>query len=104
MNPNREEALFALALEKSANKRPAFLDAKCAVRCRRSLVEAHFFQQRLETRLGAQGVETRIDFETRTKSILLLITSLQPIQALVLFAESKMEKRPQRRRDIALLH
>ena len=27
MNPNREEALFALALEKLAEKRPAFLDA-----------------------------------------------------------------------------
>jgi len=26
MNPNREEALFALALEKSAAKRAAFLD------------------------------------------------------------------------------
>src|SRR5208282_2063271 len=29
MNPNREEALFALALEKPADKRPAFLDAVC---------------------------------------------------------------------------
>ena len=29
MNPNREEALFALALEKLAEKRPAFLDAVC---------------------------------------------------------------------------
>ncbi|MSU58721.1 MAG: tetratricopeptide repeat protein [Pedosphaera sp.] len=29
MNPNREEALFALALEKPADKRPAFLDAMC---------------------------------------------------------------------------
>lgn len=29
MNPNREEALFALALEKPADKRAAFLDAVC---------------------------------------------------------------------------
>ena len=29
MNPNREEALFALALEKPAEKRAAFLDAMC---------------------------------------------------------------------------
>jgi len=29
MNPTREEALFALALEKPAEKRPAFLDAMC---------------------------------------------------------------------------
>jgi hypothetical protein len=29
MNPSREEVLFALALEKPANKRAAFLDAIC---------------------------------------------------------------------------
>ncbi|MGA2557382.1 MAG: protein kinase, partial [Verrucomicrobiota bacterium] len=29
MNPSREDALFALALEKPADKRPAFLDAVC---------------------------------------------------------------------------
>ena len=29
MNPTREEALFALALEKPADKRPPFLDAMC---------------------------------------------------------------------------
>ena len=29
MTPSREEALFALALEKLAEKRPAFLDAVC---------------------------------------------------------------------------
>jgi WD40 repeat protein len=29
MNPNREEAIFALALERPADKRPAFLDAVC---------------------------------------------------------------------------
>jgi hypothetical protein len=29
MNPNREEVLFALALEKPADKRSAFLDAMC---------------------------------------------------------------------------
>jgi eukaryotic-like serine/threonine-protein kinase len=29
MNLSREEALFALALEKPAEKRPAFLDAMC---------------------------------------------------------------------------
>ena len=29
MNSNREEALFALALEKPADKRAAFLDAMC---------------------------------------------------------------------------
>ena len=29
MNPNREEALFALALEKPAEKRAVWLDAEC---------------------------------------------------------------------------
>ena len=29
MNPSREEALFALALVKPEDKRPAFLDAMC---------------------------------------------------------------------------
>ena len=29
MNPNREEALFQLALSKPATKRAAFLDAMC---------------------------------------------------------------------------
>jgi hypothetical protein len=29
MNPSREEAVFALALEKPAKKRAAFLDAMC---------------------------------------------------------------------------
>jgi hypothetical protein len=29
MNASREELLFALALEKQAEKRPAFLDAMC---------------------------------------------------------------------------
>ena len=29
MNPNREEALFALTLAKPAEKQPAFLDAMC---------------------------------------------------------------------------
>jgi hypothetical protein len=29
MNPTREEARFALVLEKAADKRPAFLDAMC---------------------------------------------------------------------------
>ncbi len=29
MNPSREEALFALALEKPAEKRAVFLDAMC---------------------------------------------------------------------------
>ena len=46
MNPNREEALFALALEKLAEKRPAFLDAVCegdtALRARlEALLAAH---------------------------------------------------------------
>ena len=46
MNPNREEALFALALEKPAEKRPAFLDAVCegdtALRARlEALLAAH---------------------------------------------------------------
>ena len=29
MNPNREEVLFALALEKPVDKRATFLDAMC---------------------------------------------------------------------------
>ena len=63
----------------------------------RSFVKADFFQQRLEARLGSQGVENLKHFETPTISILLVITFLQPIQGLVLFAESKMEKHPQPR-------
>lgn len=49
MNPDREEALFALALEKPVQKRSAFLDAVCdgdpALRARlESLLaaQAHF--------------------------------------------------------------
>jgi len=76
----------------TTGKRPAF-----GARHRRSLVEAHFFQQNLEARFGSHGVEIRIDFETPTISILLLITFLQPIQGLVLFAESKMEIHPRPR-------
>ena len=30
MNPSREEALFTLAVEKSAAERAAFLDCKCS--------------------------------------------------------------------------
>jgi eukaryotic-like serine/threonine-protein kinase len=30
MNPSREEALFALAVEKAAAERDAFLDRECA--------------------------------------------------------------------------
>ncbi len=46
MNPNREEALFALALEKPAEQRPAFLDVMCegdaALRARlEALLAAH---------------------------------------------------------------
>ena len=46
LNPNREAALFARALEKPADKRPAFLDAMCesdpALRQRlESLLAAH---------------------------------------------------------------
>jgi|GEM_PF-2836077 len=33
MNPNREEALFQLALAKSAGRRAAFLDATCEAGC-----------------------------------------------------------------------
>jgi hypothetical protein len=45
MNPNREKALFALALEKPADKRPAFLDAMCEGDAA--------FRQRLEALLAA---------------------------------------------------
>jgi eukaryotic-like serine/threonine-protein kinase len=46
MNPNREELLFQLALEKPTEKRPAFLDAMCegdsALRARlEALLAAH---------------------------------------------------------------
>ena len=49
MNPSREEALFALALEKPVDKRPAFLDAVCegdsALRQRlEALLAAHHAQ------------------------------------------------------------
>ncbi len=80
---------------------PAYHSGTNPTDCRQvveqSWVEAHFFQQRLEARLGAQGVVKRMDFETPTPCILLLMTFLQPIQGLVLFAESKMEKHPHRR-------
>ena len=57
MNPNREEALFALALEKLAEKRPAFLDAVCegdtALRARlEALLAAH---EQPETLLATQA-------------------------------------------------
>jgi tetratricopeptide (TPR) repeat protein len=56
MNPNREEALFAVALEKPAEKRAAFLDAICdgdaALRLRlESLLAAH---EQPETLLATQ--------------------------------------------------
>src|SRR5678816_2245083 len=45
MNPNREEALFALALEKPAEKRAAFLDGAC--------LGDYALRQRLEALLAA---------------------------------------------------
>lgn len=45
MNPNREDALFALALEKPADKRAAYLDAICDGDAA--------LRQRLETLLAA---------------------------------------------------
>ena len=61
MNPNREEALFALALEKLAEKRPAFLDAVCegdtALRARlEALLAAH---EQPETLLATQAETAR---------------------------------------------
>ena len=61
MNPNREEALFALALEKPAEKRPAFLDAVCegdaALRARlEALLAAH---EQPETLLATQAETAR---------------------------------------------
>ena len=61
MNPNREEALFALALEKLAEKRPAFLDAVCegdtALRARlEALLAAH---GQPETLLATQAETAR---------------------------------------------
>ncbi len=58
MNPNREEALFALALAKPAEKRAAFLDAICdgdpALRQRlEALLAAH---EQPETVLESQSV------------------------------------------------
>ena len=47
MNPNREEVLFALALEKPAEKRPAFLDVMCEGNVA--------LRQRLEALLAAMG-------------------------------------------------
>ena len=57
MTPSREEALFALALEKLAEKRPAFLDAVCegdtALRARlEALLAAHEPQPRLVDERG----------------------------------------------------
>jgi len=45
MNPSREEALFALALEKPVEKRAAFLDAVCE--------DDMAMRQRLEALLAA---------------------------------------------------
>jgi eukaryotic-like serine/threonine-protein kinase len=54
MNPSREEALFFLALEKSAEKRAAFLEAMCegnaALRsCLEALLAAHHQSETLLT-------------------------------------------------------
>src|ERR1041384_7146647 len=61
MNPNREEALFALALEKPADKRAAFLDVMCegdaALRSRlEALLAAH---EQPETMLATQAETAR---------------------------------------------
>ena len=61
MNPSREEALFALALEKPAEKRAAFLDVMCgddaALRQRlNALLAAH---ERPETLLATQAEAAR---------------------------------------------
>ena len=61
MNPNREEALFALALEKPAEKRAAFLDAICegdaALRQRlEALLAAH---EQPDTLLATQAEAAR---------------------------------------------
>ena len=61
MNPNREEALFALALEKPVEKRAGFLDVKCegdaALRQRlEALLVAH---EQPETLLAAQVESAR---------------------------------------------
>jgi hypothetical protein len=59
MNPTREEALFALALEKPAEKRAAFLDAMCE--------EDPALRQRLEALLAArQQPDTRLATQTET--------------------------------------
>jgi hypothetical protein len=60
MNPNREEALFALALAKPAEKQPAFLDAVCegdaALRARlEALLAAH---EQPATELAGAGEST----------------------------------------------
>ncbi len=61
MNPSNEEALFALALAKPAEKRPAFLDAVCegdaALRQRlEALLAAH---EQPETLLATQSESAR---------------------------------------------
>jgi len=65
MNPNCEEALFALALEKLAEKRPTFLDAVCegatALRARlEALLAAH---EQPETLLATQAETARPTIE-----------------------------------------
>jgi eukaryotic-like serine/threonine-protein kinase len=61
-NPNREEVLFALALEKSAEKRAAFLDAMCdgnpALRQRLDALRAAHEQP--ETLLATQAETARL--------------------------------------------
>src|SRR6185295_10976112 len=69
MTPSREEALFALALEKPAEKRPAFLDAVCegdtALRARlEALLAAH---EQPETLLATQAETARPYHQARPR-------------------------------------
>ena len=61
MNPDREAALFALALEKLADNRPAFLDAVCeGDACLRQRLEALLAaHEQPETILATQAAALR---------------------------------------------
>jgi WD40 repeat protein/serine/threonine protein kinase len=73
MNPTREEALFALALEKPADKRPAFLDAMCE--------GDPALRQRLEARLAAHDQPDELSPAPAAKATMKLDLSDVPDEA-----------------------
>jgi len=73
MNPTREEALFALAFEKPAADRHAFLDRECA--------SDPALRQRLEALLTAHDAEDSLLAEPPRSSSISRTTRLTPAWA-----------------------